>query len=168
MFYRPDGKAVCADVIPFYENGEFKLFYLKDFRDTEHCGEGCDWNLLTTSDLVHYVDHGTVLKRGTFDEQDLYVYTGCCNRFGDDYYIYYPPHQQRRGRVAVRVHADQRSDRLVAEYARQAHRGEHPLFQRGHRVLQGPVALRARREVQYAEEGYALDGSSPRGDAIRL
>lgn len=106
MFYRPDGKAVCADVIPFYENGEFKLFYLKDFRDTEHCGEGCDWNLLTTSDLVHYVDHGTVLKRGTFDEQDLYVYTGCCNRFGDDYYIYYTghnPHKQKIGEPAQKI-----------------------------------------------------------------
>ncbi len=92
MFYRPKGKAVCADVIPFYEDGEFKLFYLKDYRDIGRYGEGCDWNLLTTRDLVHYADHGAVLKRGTSEEQDLYVYTGCCNRCGDDYFIYYTGH----------------------------------------------------------------------------
>ena len=28
VYYRSPGKSVCADVIPFYENGEFKLFYL--------------------------------------------------------------------------------------------------------------------------------------------
>ena len=28
MFYRPDNKSVCADVIPFFEDGEFKLCYL--------------------------------------------------------------------------------------------------------------------------------------------
>lgn len=100
LFYRPDGKAVCADVIPFYEDGEFKLFYLKDYRDIEHYGEGCDWNLLTTRDFVTYTDHGTVIKRGTKDEQDLYVYTGCCNRYGDTYFIYYTghnPHMAEKG-----------------------------------------------------------------------
>lgn len=61
MFYRPDKKSVCADVIPFYKDNEFKLFYLKDYRDLENVGEGCDWNLVTTKDLVHFVEHGTVL-----------------------------------------------------------------------------------------------------------
>ena len=68
MFYRPEGKAVCADVIPFYEDGEFKLFYLKDDRDIPNHGEGCDWHLLTTRDLVHYQDHGAVISRGGADD----------------------------------------------------------------------------------------------------
>ena len=92
MFYRPDGKSVCADVIPFYEDGEFKLFYLKDYRDLEHVGEGCDWHLLTTKDLVNYVDHGPVILRGDVTEQDLYVYTGCCIKHENEYYIFYTGH----------------------------------------------------------------------------
>lgn len=92
MFYRPDKKSVCADIIPFYENGEYKLFYLKDYRDIENYGEGCDWNLLTTKDLVNYQEHGTVIKRGTREEHDLYVYTGCVFKHNDLYYIFYTGH----------------------------------------------------------------------------
>jgi len=100
MFYRAPGKAVCADVIPFYHDGEFKLFYLRDYRDIENCGEGCPWCLLTTKDLVNYVDHGPVLLRGTQGEQDLYVFTGCCIKLGDKFVIYYTghnPHLRRQG-----------------------------------------------------------------------
>lgn len=96
MFYRPEGNAVCADVIPFFENGEFKLFYLKDYRDVDGHGEGCDWNLLSTKDLVHYKDFGTVLKRGGTDEQDLYMYTGCCIKAGDEYLIFYTGHNPHK------------------------------------------------------------------------
>lgn len=100
MFYRAPGKAVCADVIPFYEDGEFKLFYLRDYRDVENHGEGCPWCLLTTRDLVNYKDHGPVLLRGTKEEQDLYVFTGCCIKDGDTYYIFYTghnPHLRAKG-----------------------------------------------------------------------
>jgi len=100
MFYRPDNKAVCADVIPFFENGEFKLFYLKDYRDISGHGEGCDWHLLTTKDLVHYEEHGVVIPRGNLDDQDLYVYTGCCIRREEQYIIYYTghnPHKRQMG-----------------------------------------------------------------------
>ena len=89
MFYRAPGKAVCADVIPFFEDGEFKLFYLRDYRDIEAHGEGCPWCLLTTKDLVHYEDKGPVLLRGKEDEQDLYVFTGCCIKAGEEYVIFY-------------------------------------------------------------------------------
>lgn len=92
MFYRPDKKSVCADVIPFYKDNEFKLFYLKDYRDLENVGEGCDWNLLTTKDLVHFTEHGTVLKRGKKNEQDLYVYTGSIIEKNGLFYIFYTGH----------------------------------------------------------------------------
>ena len=100
MFYRAPGKAVCADVIPFFEDGEFKLFYLRDYRDIEAHGEGCPWCLLTTKDLVHYEDKGPVLLRGEEDEQDLYVFTGCCIKAGEEYVIYYTghnPHLRAKG-----------------------------------------------------------------------
>jgi len=100
MFYRPDKKSVCADVIPFFEDGEFKLFYLKDYRDIMGVGEGCDWNLVTTTDLVHYQEKGTVIYRGKEEEQDLYVYTGCCYKHNGEYYIFYTghnPHKRSNG-----------------------------------------------------------------------
>ena len=96
MYYRSEGKSVCADVIPFYENGCFYLFYLKDFRDTYNHGEGCPWCLLTTTDFVHYVEHGEVLIRGTREEQDLYVFTGSCSKFNGEYYIFYTGHNPHK------------------------------------------------------------------------
>ncbi len=115
LFYRPDERAVCADVIPYFENGEFKLFYLKDYRDPQAVGEGCDWNLLTTRDFVTYQDHGTVLKRGDADAQDLYVYTGCCNRIEDTYYIYYTghnPHMAEKGLPVQKIMRAKSKDML--------------------------------------------------------
>ncbi|MGM9813807.1 MAG: family 43 glycosylhydrolase [Candidatus Enteromonas sp.] len=100
MFYRSPENSVCADVIPFYENGEWKLFYLRDYRDIEGKGEGCPWCLLTTKDLVHYEDHGPVLLRGSEEEQDLYVFTGSVFKKGDTYYIFYTghnPHLRAKG-----------------------------------------------------------------------
>ena len=100
MYYRSEGKSVCADVIPYYENGKFYLFYLKDFRDVVLHGEGCPWCLLTTEDFVHYEDHGEVLVRGGMEAQDLYVFTGSCCKFGDTYYIFYTghnPHKRAKG-----------------------------------------------------------------------
>ncbi len=100
MYYRAPGKAVCADVIPFWEGGEFKLFYLRDYRDISVHGEGCPWCLLTSKDLVSYHDCGPVLLRGGEDEQDLYVFTGCCIKAGEEYIIFYTghnPHLRAKG-----------------------------------------------------------------------
>ena len=100
VFYRLDNESVCADVIPFYDQGEFKLFYLNDYRNIEKHGEGCPWYLLTTKDLVHYESHGPVLLRGAETEQDLYVFTGCCIKHNDEYHIYYTghnPHLRKKG-----------------------------------------------------------------------
>lgn len=92
MYYRPDEKAACGDVIPFYKDGTWYLFYLKDFRDIETCGEGVPWCLVTTQDLVHYTEHGEMIPRGTKDEQDLYVFTGSCIEANGKYYIFYTGH----------------------------------------------------------------------------
>ncbi len=92
MYYRPDKVAVCADVIPYYENGTFYLFYLRDYRDPQHHGEGCPWCLLTSKDLVHFEDHGEVIPRGEIQEQDLYVFTGSCIKYEQMYYIFYTGH----------------------------------------------------------------------------
>ena len=92
MFYRSPEKSVCADVIPFYEDGTYYLFYLRDYRDIKNHGEGSPWCLLPTKDLVHYVEHGPILERGGMDEQDLYVFTGSVFKNDGRYYIFYTGH----------------------------------------------------------------------------
>lgn len=96
MYYRAKGEAVCADVIPYYEDGTFYLFYLRDYRNWEKHGEGCPWCLLTTKDFVNYEDHGEVLIRGTEKDQDLYVFTGSCIKHNGMYYIFYTGHNPHK------------------------------------------------------------------------
>jgi len=100
LFYRPaDG--VAADFVPFYEDGLWHLFYLKDYRDREGHGEGTPWFHLVTRDMVHFQDWGEALPRGTAEEQDLYVFTGSVVAADDRYHIYYTghnPHLAERGR----------------------------------------------------------------------
>jgi len=100
LFYRPpDG--VAGDFIPFYENGVWHLFYLKDYRDHEGHGEGTPWFHLVTRDLVRFEDWGEALPRGSADEQDLYVFTGSVLAANDQYHIYYTghnPHLRDQGR----------------------------------------------------------------------
>ncbi|MEO8396095.1 MAG: family 43 glycosylhydrolase [Chloroflexota bacterium] len=91
IFFRPeDGWA--ADFIPFYWQGEYHLFYLKDYRDKANHGEGTPWFHLSTRDFVHFVDHGEALPRGREDEQDLYVFTGCAIEKDGLFHIFYTGH----------------------------------------------------------------------------
>ena len=92
MYYRSEGRSACADVIPYYEDGTFYLFYLRDLREPERLGEGCPWCLLTTKDFVNYTEHGEVLPRGPEDAQDRWVFTGSCIKVNDEYYIFYTGH----------------------------------------------------------------------------
>lgn len=89
VFYRPEG--VLADAIPFYDrkNDRFCVFYLHDYRDAEGHGIGVDWDLLTTTDLAVYEDHGVALPRGGMDDRDLFVFTGSVIEYKDEYYIFY-------------------------------------------------------------------------------
>lgn len=101
MFYRPDGKAAAADVIPFFKDGEFYLFYLKDYRDSENYGEGVPWHLVKTKDFVSYEECGEILGRGTKDEQDLFVFTGSVIFHDGRYYLFYTghnPHKREQGK----------------------------------------------------------------------
>ena len=57
LFYRPQ-KAAVGDVIPFYAEGEFKIFYLNLGRSPWNSGALPDWYLLGTQDFIHYKDYG--------------------------------------------------------------------------------------------------------------
>ena len=89
--YKPaDGWA--ADFIPFYWQGQYHLFYLKDFRDIPNHGEGTPWCHLVTSDFVHFKDYGECLARGKLDQQDLYVFTGSVIHAEGRFHIFYTGH----------------------------------------------------------------------------
>ena len=62
LFYRP-GKAVLGDVIPFYDDGKFKPFFLKNTRG--NAGHEDGWHMLTTQDHLHFQEHPTHIKGGT-------------------------------------------------------------------------------------------------------
>lgn len=91
LFYRPE-EGVAADFIPFWHDGAFRLFYLKDFRDALRHGEGTPWYQVVTRDFLHFTDCGEMLARGTADEQDLYVFTGSVYRCGGQFHIFYTGH----------------------------------------------------------------------------
>lgn len=91
IFYRAaDG--FTADVIPFYDQGEFHLFYLHDYRNRPVHGEGTPWYRISTKDFVRYTEHGEMIPRGTPHEQDLYVFTGCVIRHQHTYHLFYTGH----------------------------------------------------------------------------
>ena len=62
LFYRPPIGA-AGDFIPFYEKGEFKLFYLQDWRNKEKFGEGTAWYQISTTDFLHFTEHGEMIPR---------------------------------------------------------------------------------------------------------
>jgi beta-fructofuranosidase len=91
IFYRPSD-SIAADFIPFYWQGKYHLFYLRDWRDPANHGEGTPWDHLVTQDFVHFEDWGEALPRGTKDEQDLYVFTGSVIEANDQFHIFYTGH----------------------------------------------------------------------------
>lgn len=100
FFFKPIG-AVAADFIPLYADGQFRLFYLQDFRNHAEKGEGTPWYRVDTEDFVHYKEYGEMLARGTVEEQDLYVFTGCVLEAKGMYHIFYTghnPHLRRAGK----------------------------------------------------------------------
>ncbi|UJF34648.1 glycoside hydrolase family 32 protein [Paenibacillus hexagrammi] len=89
LFYKPD-KAWVGDLIPFYKDGTYRLFYLHDWRENkETYGEGTSWFELRTSDFVKYEEMGETLKHGRIDEQDMNCYTGSILEANGEYHLFY-------------------------------------------------------------------------------
>ena len=91
IFYRPDDGA-AADVIPFYWEGAYHLFYLKDYRNPEVYGEGTPWWHLVTRDFVTFEEWGEALPRGDEGAQDRWVFTGSVVEQDGRFHIYYTGH----------------------------------------------------------------------------
>lgn len=92
FYHPPETKGAAADFIPYFSEDGFHLFYLFDHRDNDNYGEGISWRKITTTDLVDFTDHGTILPHGALDSPDLYVFTGSVIQSEDIYHIFYTGH----------------------------------------------------------------------------
>ncbi|XID93888.1 family 43 glycosylhydrolase [Paenibacillaceae bacterium WGS1546] len=86
LFYKPD-KGWVGDVIPYYKDGKFALFYLFDNRDRANLGTS--WHMVSTDDFVHFEEHGPVLPCGEPEDQDRNAFTGSILEKDGVYHLYY-------------------------------------------------------------------------------
>jgi beta-fructofuranosidase len=108
--YRP-GDAWLADVIPFYWDGLFHLYYLMDRRrvgrnDCVRPGEGIPWHHVVTRDFVTFEELGEAIPAGGPDDQDYHIYTGCVVRADDEFLAFftgYNPRFRGTGRPAQAI-----------------------------------------------------------------
>lgn len=91
IFFKPTN-GVVADIIPFFDNNRFHLFYLHDYRHPTEHGEGTPWFHLTSDHLTDYTEEGEALPRGSVSDQDLYVFTGSVLKVGKVFHIFYTGH----------------------------------------------------------------------------
>ncbi|MFF0344323.1 GH32 C-terminal domain-containing protein [Kribbella sp. NPDC004875] len=110
IHWRPE-RGFVGDVIPFSHDGRIWLFYLLDLRpDDPAAGEsGMPWALVSTTDFVHYTDHGIVLPGGDRDADDFDCYTGSVVYDGSQLHLFYTGHNPRRGLQLV-CHATSAGD----------------------------------------------------------
>ncbi|GAA1005156.1 beta-fructofuranosidase [Acrocarpospora pleiomorpha] len=86
IFFRPP-EGWVGDVIPYFHEGAFWLFYLHDRRDQEH--PGTSWHLVRTTDFVGYDYLGEVLPHGDAESQDLHAYTGSVLAAEGAFHLFY-------------------------------------------------------------------------------
>lgn len=89
-----------GDVMPYYDNGKFHIFYLHD-------GDGANdgfhpIHAFETGDFTQYTYDGKMIPFGAVGAQDLAVGTGSVVKVGSTYYFYYTGHNdQFRGSKPV-------------------------------------------------------------------
>lgn len=89
FFYKPR-PGVVGDCIPYYYDGRYHVFYLRDYRDPDSYGHGSPWHHVSTTDFVHFEDHGEALSKAGIDKQDYHVATGCVyTDEGGKHHIFY-------------------------------------------------------------------------------
>lgn len=81
-----------GDVMPYYENGKFHLFFLHDAK-TKPAGEGFhDIHSFETANLTDFSYNGRMIPYGMTTEPDFAIGTGSMIKIGSTYYYYYTGH----------------------------------------------------------------------------
>lgn len=81
-----------GDLMPYYENGTFHLYFLHDAIN-KPAGKGFhDIHEFTTNNLTSYQYKGQTIPYGEQDEADFGIGTGSMVKAGNTYYFYYTGH----------------------------------------------------------------------------
>jgi len=93
IYPKPTGSDVgwVGDVMPYYLNGRFELFYLHDAPDQVKQSSPGQHAIhkLSSRDLLNFSDDGEAIPYGSVNTQDHLIGTGSMVRVGDTYYYYY-------------------------------------------------------------------------------
>ena len=91
-YFRPamDGadQPYVGDPMPFYEDGVYYIYYLKDKGDSRNHSI----YLATTTDFVNYTEYDDVVLESTPGAQDDWIGTGSVVKVGEKYYLFYTGH----------------------------------------------------------------------------
>ncbi|WP_312089462.1 glycoside hydrolase family 32 protein [Chryseobacterium sp.] len=99
-----------GDVMPYYENGIFHLFFLHDAKN-KPAGEGFhDIHSFDTSNFKDFNYQGRQIPYGLASEPDFGVGTGSLVKVGNTYYYYYTGHNE----VASFISSNPRESVLLA------------------------------------------------------
>ncbi|MBD5637000.1 MAG: family 43 glycosylhydrolase [Clostridia bacterium] len=102
VFYKPDDGSRVGDTMPYYEDGVYHIFYLKD-------GGGVSSHpvyRVDTTDFVHYEEKGLVLPAGDSNGGEAMIGTGSIVKHGSEYLFFYTGHPAA-GAETVRVAVSQ-------------------------------------------------------------
>lgn len=81
-----------GDVMPYFDNGKFHLFFLHDAK-SKPGGEGFhDIHSFETSNLTTFEYQGRMIPYGLGNEPDFAIGTGSVVKVGSTYYFYYTGH----------------------------------------------------------------------------
>lgn len=75
IYYQPKDVWV-GDIMPYAKDGQFYIYHQRDKRINGPITDPFGWSLATTKDFVHYQDYGEVLKRGSDQDWDQFIYAG--------------------------------------------------------------------------------------------
>jgi beta-fructofuranosidase len=83
-----------GDVMPYYVNNQFELFFLHDATDkAKQSSTGQhDIHKFSSKDLLNFNYDGQAISYGTAATQDQLIGTGSMVKVGDTYYFYYTGH----------------------------------------------------------------------------
>lgn len=91
-YFRPamDGsdQPYVGDTMPFYENGVYYIYYLKEGGDSRNHSI----YLATTTDFVNYTEYDDVVLESTSGAQDDWIGTGSVVNVDGKYYLFYTGH----------------------------------------------------------------------------